>query len=149
LGSKKQKKIENLPSASLALGKDCLCRVLGQGHSAKNFLKENFQKRLKSLCREPNGDALGKYCRQEMDVVSGGVAEGRTLALGKELLLPCACICRGSGPRQRLFVECPSIYPRQILRPSAKMLCPVVKVVAKHNGERPVICNTKSDFFPQ
>jgi len=60
LGSKKQKKIENLPSASLALGKDCLCRVLVQGHSAKNFLKENFQKRLKSLCRGPNGDALGK-----------------------------------------------------------------------------------------
>ena len=52
-----------------------------------------------------------------------GFAEG--LALGKESL-PRAVLCRGSGPRQRLFAECPSIFPRQILRPSAKMLCPVV-----------------------
>ena len=28
-GVKKQKKTENLPSAILILGKDCLCRVLG------------------------------------------------------------------------------------------------------------------------
>ena len=51
-------------------------------------------------------------------------------ALDKELLLSCACLCRGSGPRQRVFAECPSIFPRQILRPSAKMLCPVVAEVS-------------------
>jgi len=59
--------------------------VLVQGHSAKNFLKENFQKQLKSLCRGPNGDALDKDWWQGMDVVSGGVAEGRAFAEGLAL----------------------------------------------------------------
>jgi len=51
LGSKKQKKNENLPSASLALGKDCLCRVLAQGHSAKNLKNKNKKTVKKSLPR--------------------------------------------------------------------------------------------------
>ena len=61
-----------------------------------------------------------------MDAVSGGVAEGRPfaegLALDKQLLLPCAYLCRGSGPRQRVFAEGCSL-PR--VRPSAKTLCRV------------------------
>ena len=48
-GVKKTKKNENLPSASLALGKDCLCRVLAQGHSAKIFKKKNKKTVKKSL----------------------------------------------------------------------------------------------------
>ena len=50
--------------------------------------------------------------------MSGGVTEGRLFA--EELLLPCACLCRGSGPRQRVFAEGCSL-PR--VRPSAKTLC--------------------------
>ena len=56
-----------------------------------------------------------------------------------------------AGPRQRLFAECPSIYRRQILVPSAKMLCPVVQTVADMmKGKTPEeireIFNIKNDF---
>ena len=51
--------------------------------------------------------------------MSGGVAEGRP-ALGKELSLPCACLCRGSGTRQRVFDEGHTLGKE---RPSAKTLC--------------------------
>ena len=62
--------------------------------------------------------------------MSGGVAEG--LALGKELLLPCACLCRGSGPRQRVFAEGCSL-PR--VRPSAKTLCRVPDYLPSVKGQ--------------
>ena len=62
--------------------------------------------------------------------MSGGIAEG--LALGKELLLPCACLCRGSGPRQRVFAEGCSL-PRA--RPSAKTLCRVLEHFSSVNPQ--------------